>query len=197
MGGAGLGEHRPRRLVRPSGGLARRPGLLFAGSDRGGVAVADVIRCALDHQLVPITEVGKIDPKQQPSAIELAEQALQDLEWGARWVTVEARESGKGIGIYDDHGVIRAEAVAAICERMGSQVNRLLWEAPLKNQQAELIQRFGPNVNLGNIPPGEVLALDSLRAGLRFETFYRIAEELERRGEWKPEVIEEPEEGIR
>jgi phosphosulfolactate synthase len=151
----------------------------------------NVIRCALDHHLVPITEVGKKDPKQQPSAIELAEQALQDLEWGARWVTVEARESGMGIGIYDDNGAVRAEAVATISEHMGEKVNYLIWEAPLKNQQAFLIQQFGPNVNLANIPTGEVLALESLRAGLRFETFYRIAEELERTGQWNPDAIEE------
>jgi phosphosulfolactate synthase len=152
----------------------------------------NVIRCALDHGLTPITEVGKKDPALQPTAIELAEQALQDLEWGAAYVTVESRESGKGIGIYDDHGAVRADAVAAICERMGSQVDRLIWEAPLKKQQAYLIQQFGPNVSLGNIPPGEVLALEALRTGLRFETFYRIAEELERTGQWNPDAVEEP-----
>jgi phosphosulfolactate synthase len=152
----------------------------------------NVIRCALDHGLTAITEVGKKDPMQQPTAIEMAEQALQDLEWGAQWVTVESRESGKGIGIYDDHGAVRAEAVAAICECMGPQVDRLIWEAPLKNQQTFLIQQFGPNVNLGNIPTGEVLALESLRAGLRFETFYRIAAELERTGQWHPDAVEEP-----
>src|SRR5207245_1333631 len=113
----------------------------------------------------------------------LAQQARQDLEWGAQWVTVESRESGKGIGIYDDRGAVREEAVAAICEHMGQQVDRLIWEAPLKNQQTFLIQQFGPDVNLGNIPTGEVLALEALRAGLRFETFYRIAEELERTGQ--------------
>src|SRR6266849_2008193 len=150
----------------------------------------NVIRCALDHGLTAITEVGKKDPKQQPTAIELAEQALQDLEWGAQWVTVESRESGKGIGIYDDHGAVRTEAVAAICERMGPQVDRLIWEAPLKNQQTFLIQHFGPNVTLGNIPTGEVLALEALRAGLRFETFYLIAEELERTGQWHPDAVE-------
>jgi phosphosulfolactate synthase len=151
----------------------------------------NVIRCALDHGLTPITEVGKKDPKQQPTAIELAEQALQDLEWGAAWVTVEARESGKGIGIYDDHGAVHAEAVAEIRERMGTRVDRLIWEAPLKDQQTYLIQQFGINVNLGNIPPGEVLALESLRAGLRFETFYQIAAELERLGQWNPDAVEE------
>ncbi len=151
----------------------------------------NVIRCALDHGLIAITEVGKKDPARQPSAVELAEQALQDLDWGAVYVTVESRESGKGIGIYDEHGAVRAEALAAICERMGAQAERLIWEAPLKNQQAYLIQQFGPNVNLGNIPSGEVLALEALRTGLRFETFSRIAEELERQGKWNPELIEE------
>src|SRR5712671_2247434 len=100
----------------------------------------NVIRCALDHGLTAITEVGKKDPKLQPTATELAEQALQDLEWGAQWVTVESRESGKGIGIYDDRGAVREEAVAAICEHMGQRVDRLIWEAPLKNQQTFLIQ---------------------------------------------------------
>ncbi|HYX49790.1 MAG TPA: phosphosulfolactate synthase, partial [Ktedonobacteraceae bacterium] len=138
-----------------------------------------------------ITEVGKKDPKLQPTAIELAEQALQDIEWGAQYVTVESRESGKGIGIYDDNGAVHTEAVTTICERMGPLVDRLIWEAPLKNQQTYLIQQFGPNVNLGNIPTGEVLALEALRAGLRFETFYRIAQELEKTGQWRPEDIEE------
>ena len=56
-------------------------------------------------------------------------------------------------------GAVRAEAVAAICDHMGPKVDRLIWEAPLKNQQTFLIQQFGPNVNLGNIQTGEVLAL--------------------------------------
>lgn len=152
----------------------------------------NVIRCAIDHGLVPITEVGKKDPDRQPGARELAEQALQDLAWGAAWVTVEARESGQGIGIYDSTGAVNAEAVAVIREHMGPQAERLIWEAPLKNQQTYLIQQFGPNVSLGNIPVDEVLALESLRAGLRFETFAQIAEELKRAGAWDPARVEAP-----
>ncbi|MDQ6661272.1 MAG: phosphosulfolactate synthase [Chloroflexota bacterium] len=152
----------------------------------------NIIRCAIDHGLTPITEVGKKDPMQQPTAIELAEQALQDFEWGAEWVTVESRESGTGIGIYDDNGTVRGDAVVEISERLGPLVERLIWEAPLKNQQTYLIQHFGPNVNLGNIPTSELLALESLRAGLRFETFSQIAAELERTGQWNPATLEEP-----
>jgi phosphosulfolactate synthase len=122
----------------------------------------------------------------------MAEQALQDLAWGAAWVIIEARESGKGIGIYDSHGAVHTEEVALIHERMGVQIERLIWEAPLKNQQTYLIEQFGPNVSLGNIPTGEVLALEALRTGLRFETFARIAANLARSGEWNPAQIEEP-----
>jgi len=152
----------------------------------------NVIRCALDHGLTPITEVGKKDPTRQPTANQLAEQALQDLEWGAVWVTVEARESGKGVGIYDDRGMVRGEAIALICDRMDSQAECLIWEAPLKQQQTYLVQHFGTNVNLGNIPPSEVLALEALRVGLRFETLSQIVEELQHLGQWDPNAVEQP-----
>jgi phosphosulfolactate synthase len=151
----------------------------------------NAISCAVDHDLTPITEVGKKDPAQQLSAVEMAEQALQDLEWGAAWVTVEARESGKGVGIYDENGMVRVEMMAAICECMGSQGDRLIWEAPQKNQQIYLIRHFGPNANLGNIPPGEVLALEALRVGLRFETFAQVVTELQHSGQWDPTAVEE------
>jgi phosphosulfolactate synthase len=155
----------------------------------------NAIRCALDHGLTVITEVGKKDPAQQPGALEMADQALQDLEWGARWVTVEARESGQGVGIYDDYGVVRPELIAALCERMEHQAGYLIWEAPQKNQQTYLIKHFGPNANLGNIPPDEVLALEALRVGLRFETFAPVVAELQQRGEWDPARVEEMKNG--
>jgi phosphosulfolactate synthase len=68
----------------------------------------NIIHCALDSGLKPITEVGKKDPAQQPTPIELADQALKDIDWGAAWVIVEGRESGKGIGVYDQHGAVDA-----------------------------------------------------------------------------------------
>jgi phosphosulfolactate synthase len=49
-------------------------------------------------------------------------------------------------------------------------LTQLEWEAPIKNQQQFLILRFGPNVNLGNIPPEDILALEALRQGLRGDT---------------------------
>ncbi|MDB4998881.1 MAG: phosphosulfolactate synthase [Myxococcaceae bacterium] len=148
------------------------------------------IRCACDAGLIPITEVGKKDPKAQPSATQLAEEALRDLEWGAKAVIIEGRESGKDVGIYDDAGNPDGEAIETIARLMGGSVDRLIWEAPLKAQQAALIVRFGLDVGLGNIDPRSVLALEALRVGLRFETLQPIAEELRRNGRWTPEAVE-------
>lgn len=154
----------------------------------------NIIHCALDAGLVPITEVGKKDPRQQPSAEQLAEQALEDLERGARWVVVEGRESGRAVGIYDAHGQVIDDAVAAICRAMDTAADRLVWEAPLKEQQAYLIRRFGTNVGLGNIHPDQVLAVESLRCRLRFETLRSVTDELVRSGAWDPHEVE-PEPG--
>lgn len=150
----------------------------------------NMIGCARDAGLVPITEVGKKDPTQQPTPDELASAALRDLDWGAHWVVVEGREGGTSVGIYDDRGSIDDEAVETISRRLGGAVTRLIWEAPQKSQQAGLMARFGTMVNLGNIAPAEILAVQSLRAGLRFETLQPIAEELARRGAWSPERTE-------
>jgi phosphosulfolactate synthase len=151
-----------------------------------------VIQCAIDNGLIPITEVGKKDVNAQPSAAELADEALQDLDWGAHWVVVEGRESGVGVGVYDDKGRVRAEAVDEIATIMGPHVDRLIWETPTPEQQVHFIRRFGANVGLGNVPPQSVLAVEALRAGLRFETLRTIAEEWQRAGRWTPEAVEAP-----
>lgn len=128
------------------------------------------IQAAAAAGLTVISEVGKKDPLGQPTPRELAEQALMDLEWGARWVVVEGRESGTGVGVFNNTGGVNTEAVEALAFHAGQALDRLVWEAPLKDQQVTFIQRFGPNVSLGNIDPTRVLALEALRANLRFET---------------------------
>jgi phosphosulfolactate synthase len=133
-----------------------------------------VIRCAIDTGLADVTEVGKKDPAAQLDPQELADIALQDLEWGADWVIVEGREAGKSVGIYDENGNISDELLEGIAQAMGDKLDRLIWEAPLKPQQAALVRRFGNDVSLGNIEWCGVLALEVLRAGLRFETLQPI-----------------------
>lgn len=149
-----------------------------------------VIDCAKDAGLVPITEVGKKDPMAQPPIEALARQALRDIKDGARWVIVEGRESGKCAGVYDDSGRITNGALDTFIRILGNHVDRLIWEAPLKEQQAALIERFGVNVGLGNVAPDSVLALEAMRLGLRFETLKPIAEALAAAGQWDPYLVE-------
>lgn len=126
------------------------------------------IKAAQSEGFTVITEVGKKALDEQLPIEDLWDQALLDLDAGASFVIVEARESGKGVGIYDAHGDLLEKALPFL-EAVGSQ-ERVIWEAPLKSQQEALIRLLGPNVSLGNISPGEVLALEALRVGLRADT---------------------------
>ena len=94
-----------------------------------------------------------------------------ELEAGAWKVIAEARESGT-IGIYHADG----SADKGLINRLDSEIGRdnILWEAPNKNQQVWFIKLFGTNVNLGNVATNEVVALESLRLGLRGDTFFEF-----------------------
>jgi phosphosulfolactate synthase len=119
-----------------------------------------------------LSEVGKKDPDDaQPMSV-LAEQVNADLDHGAFMVIMEAREAGRGVGIYDASGLPKEAEIAAFLQGVREPA-RVLWEAPLSGQQRYLVTRFGPNVNLGNIPPEDVLALEALRSGVRGDTLKR------------------------
>lgn len=130
---------------------------------------------ARDSGLTAVTEVGKKNPYLRLTPPEVAEQALDDFDAGAAHVIVEGRESGRGVGLYDAHGDMDLGAVEEIRAALGQLVERIVWEAPLKKQQVSLIRRFGVNVGLGNVPPGDALALEALRARLRYETLEPLA----------------------
>ncbi len=150
----------------------------------------NAILCALENGLIPITEVGKKDPTKQPSPEELSDQILQDLYWGAEYVIVDARESGCGVGIFDQQGDMKLDVFMKILSAIGKKVEKVIWEAPLKKQQVELIKKIGPNVNLGNVNPMDILLLESLRLGLHYESLREIADESVQSGRWDPEAIE-------
>ncbi len=135
------------------------------------------IRAAARTGLTVISEVGKKDPLGQPTPRELAEQAVRDLAEGARWVVVEGRESGRAVGVFNNYGGVDLRSVETIAHHAEEALDRLVWEAPIKSQQVTFIQRFGPNVNLGNIHPNRVLATEALRTGLRFETLQTVVRE--------------------
>lgn len=92
-----------------------------------------------------------------------------ELEAGSSKVIAEAREAGT-IGIYNEDGSVNKEIIGAIASNV--KIENVIWEAPIKTQQVWLIKQFGPNVNLGNIAPMEIIPLETLRLGLRGDTFF-------------------------
>jgi phosphosulfolactate synthase len=118
-----------------------------------------------------LTEVGKKDRKNSLSLGEMIEQIEKDKLNGAYKIIIEGRESGKGVSIYDSTGDIDMEMLEELLMAVQEKENILIWEAPMKKQQSILINKLGPNVNLGNINTGEIIALEALRRGLRGDTF--------------------------
>lgn len=133
---------------------------------------ATSIEKALALDLKVISEVGKKDPHERLEMKAIHDQISSDLRNGAFKVIVEAREAGKGVGIYDTEGRIKDEELESIVSGVADP-NALIWEAPLKPQQQYLLFHFGINVNLGNIYPDDVLALEALRQGMRGDTLKR------------------------
>jgi phosphosulfolactate synthase len=91
-----------------------------------------------------------------------------ELDAGSKYVVAEAKESGTA-GIYRDSGEVREGLVAEILNKIAAE--RIIWEAPKKDQQLYFIKLLGCNANLANISPAEVIALEAMRVGLRADSF--------------------------
>ncbi|HEX3225633.1 MAG TPA: phosphosulfolactate synthase [Gaiellaceae bacterium] len=118
-----------------------------------------------------LSEVGSKDSSVEYTAAEWKQWLREELEAGAWKVITEAREGGTA-GIFDSSGGMRAELIGDIALEIGP-VN-VIFEAPSKAAQAWFIKQFGPSVNLGNIPPEEVIPLETLRLGLRGDTLKEV-----------------------
>lgn len=129
----------------------------------------EAIRIGVETGLVVYTEFGKKAADYRAERDELIETLFADLESGASHVIVEARESGT-VGVFDPNGLVDESFVHDIVHTVKSQATRLIWEAPQKEQQVNLIRSIGSDVNLGNIAYTDVLALETLRRGLRSDT---------------------------
>lgn len=128
----------------------------------------------LSKEFTVISEVGSKKKNIIYTPDQWVEMMKAELEAGSVKVIAEARESGT-IGIYNDDGSVNLGLINAISKEIGFE--NVLWEAPLKQQQAWFITNFGANVNLGNIAPNEIIALESLRLGLRSDTFFSFLPE--------------------
>jgi phosphosulfolactate synthase len=130
----------------------------------------ELIRRLARDGFTVLSEVGSKDDERIMAPYRWVEQIQAELDAGAWKVIAEARESGTA-GIYRPTGEIRQGLIDEITHAIPAE--RLLFEAPQKEQQVYLIRRFGPDVNLGNIAPDDVLALETLRLGLRSDTMPR------------------------
>jgi len=118
-----------------------------------------------------ITEYGKKLDGSHVELVTMTQTISSDLAAGASYVIIEGRESGENVGIYQNNGKIQ-DQFEQIAEAVSPYQEVVIWEAPKKNQQVELMKWFGPNVNLGNIAPEEIYSVESLRRGLRSDTFF-------------------------
>lgn len=117
-----------------------------------------------------VTEYGKKVFGSKLHVDELAHTIERDIACGSSLVTIEGRESGKGVGIFDDEGACDDAEVMKIIDRIANP-ELLMWETPLKPQQLHFIKILGSETNLGNIAPEDIMSVEALRRGLRSDTF--------------------------
>jgi phosphosulfolactate synthase len=125
----------------------------------------------LSKQVTVISEVGSKQADVHIPDDEWVKMMKTELEAGSWKVIAEARESGN-IGIYNSNQSANTKLIDDIVKQI--KIDDVLWEAPIKSQQAWFINLLGANVNLGNIAPNEVISLETLRRGLRGDTFFQF-----------------------
>ena len=135
---------------------------------------ARIINMAHEKGFFVISEVGKKDPAEDRmlSIEQRIAEARSDLEAGAHYCIIEAREGGRNLGVYDDKGGLKEKMAKVLVEKIG--LENIMFEAPEKSQQSRLILIFGPDVNLGNILPEDVIPLETLRRGIRGDTCGKV-----------------------
>lgn len=122
----------------------------------------------LSEQTIVVSEVGSKDADIIIPPYKWINLIKKELEAGSWKVIGEAREGGN-VGLFRSSGEVRSGLVEEILTKIPAE--KMLWEAPQKAQQVWFIKLLGANVNLGNIAPNEVIPLETLRLGLRGDTF--------------------------
>lgn len=145
----------------------------YAEISDGSITMPHQEKCHYIQRLSKrVTVISEVGSKEEGILIRPAmwiDMMKTELEAGAWKVIAEARESGT-VGIYRPNGKAHVMLINKIVSKV--PVDKIIWEAPIKSQQAYFIKLFGADVNLGNIAPNEVIALETLRIGLRSDTFF-------------------------
>jgi phosphosulfolactate synthase len=147
-------------------------GLKFAEISDGSIDIPHDMKCdyirKLSQQVTVISEVGSKDAEKIFAPYKWIALMRAEIEAGSWKVIAEAREAGNA-GIYRETGEVRQGLIDEILTQIPEE--KIIWEAPQKSQQVWFIKLLGANVNLGNIAPAEVIPLETIRLGLRGDTF--------------------------
>ena len=124
-----------------------------------------------NQNITVFSEVGYKSSNKILAPSKWIELMAKELEAGSWKVIAEARESGN-VGLYRSGGEVRSDLIEEILTKIPKE--KILWEAPKKQQQVFFIKLLGPNVNLGNIGTNDIIPLECLRLGLRGDTFFNF-----------------------
>lgn len=139
----------------------------------GSITIPHAEKCGYIEKLTKhgtvLSEVGSKDAAHIIPPYKWIELMRAELEAGSTYVIAEAREAGN-VGIYRGSGEVREGLVQEILTQIPGE--KIIWEAPQKAQQLYFLELLGCNVNLGNIAPSEMIALEAMRIGLRGDSFH-------------------------
>ena len=139
----------------------------------GSITIPHAEKCGYIEKLTKhgtvLSEVGSKDAAHIIPPYKWIELMRAELEAGSTYVIAEAREAGN-VGIYRGSGEVREGLVQEILTQIPGE--KIIWEAPQKAQQLYFLELLGCNVNLGNIAPSEMIALEAMRSGLRGDSFH-------------------------
>src|ERR1043165_9813782 len=148
-------------------------GITYMEVSDGSITIPHSEKCGYIEKLtkygIVLSEVGSKDAAHIIPPYKWIELMQAELNAGSTYVIAEAREAGN-VGIYRGTGEVREGLVQEILTQIPGE--KIVWEAPQKAQQLYFIELLGCNVNLGNIAPNEVLPLETMRVGLRGDTFH-------------------------
>jgi phosphosulfolactate synthase len=152
-------------------------GVSYMEVSDGSITIPHAEKCGYIEKLskhgVVLSEVGSKDAAHIIPPYKWIELMNAELNAGSAYVIAEAREAGN-VGIYRGSGEVREGLVQEILTQIPS--GKIIWEAPQKAQQLYFLELIGCNVNLGNIAPSEIIALEAMRVGLRGDTFHLYLE---------------------
>jgi phosphosulfolactate synthase len=153
--------------------ICKNYGIRYMEVSDGSITIPHAEKCGYIEKLTPhgivLSEVGSKDAAHIIPPYKWIELMRDELNAGSTYVIAEAREAGN-VGIYRGSGEVREGLVQEILTQIPGE--KILWEAPQKAQQLYFIELLGCNVNLGNIAPSEVIPLETMRIGLRGDTFH-------------------------